>query len=355
MKLIHCADLHLDSPMESNLSAEKARERKAELRSTFARLVRTAKEEGVEAILIAGDMFDSSHITKGTQRYVLDLFLSFPEIRFFYLAGNHDRGIQWLKEQENNLPNLYLFGDGWTSYRIENVTVTGSEAPNADTLLLSAEDVNLLLLHGQEKAGKMTQMADWIDLRAFQKKNIDYLAMGHIHEYRTMRLDNRGVACYSGCLEGRGFDECGVKGYVLLEIENGKISHRFVPFATRSLHTVVCDVTNFTSQLDLEERLLAAVDSIPRRDLVKAFLTGSVSAEARMDTVHLAQLLAQQFYFAKISDETKLLIHPEDYQNDISLKGEFVRCVMASRLSQTEKERVIACGFRALSGEEVEL
>ena len=28
MKLIHCADLHLDSPMESNLSAEQAKERK---------------------------------------------------------------------------------------------------------------------------------------------------------------------------------------------------------------------------------------------------------------------------------------------------------------------------------------
>ena len=39
MKMIHCADLHLDSKMESNLSAEKARERREELLQTFERMV----------------------------------------------------------------------------------------------------------------------------------------------------------------------------------------------------------------------------------------------------------------------------------------------------------------------------
>ena len=40
MKLIHCSDIHLDSPMESNLPAEKARERRSEILSTFAELVK---------------------------------------------------------------------------------------------------------------------------------------------------------------------------------------------------------------------------------------------------------------------------------------------------------------------------
>ena len=38
---------------------------------------------------------------------------------------------------------------------------------------------------------------------------------------------------------------------------------------------------------------------------------------------------------------------------DISLKGEFVRSVLASDLSEEEKQRIIACGMRALAGEEV--
>ena len=59
MKLIHCADLHLDSRMESGLPPEKARERRMELLHTFTKMVDMAAEDGVEAILLCGDLFDA--------------------------------------------------------------------------------------------------------------------------------------------------------------------------------------------------------------------------------------------------------------------------------------------------------
>ena len=352
MKLIHCADIHLDSPMETNLSADKARERKLEIRSTFARLVRTAADEGVEAILIAGDLFDGARVTKSTENYVLDLIASHPMIDFFYLSGNHDKGSSLANATQ--LPaNLYTFGKLWSTYRRGNVAITGAAVPDADTLSLSAEDVNILLLHGQERRSAGVAGEDVIHLGRFKNKNIDYAALGHIHEHRAMRLDARGTAVYSGCLEGRGFDECGTKGYVLLNVEGGRVSHRFVPFATRTLHTVECDVTGFSSGLDLEERILASVSGIAASDMVKVVLSGTCPAEATLDLLHLRGILSERFYFAKIKDETRLSINAEDYAHDISLKGEFVRRVMASSLSQSEKERVIACGFRALAGEEL--
>ena len=39
MKIIHCADIHLDSKMSANLTKEKARERKTELLTTFQNMV----------------------------------------------------------------------------------------------------------------------------------------------------------------------------------------------------------------------------------------------------------------------------------------------------------------------------
>ena len=354
MKLIHCADIHLDSPMETNLSADKARERKLEIRSTFARLVRTAADEGVEAILIAGDLFDGARVTKSTENYVLDLIASYPQIDFYYLSGNHDQGSTLANAAQ--LPaNLYTFGKVWSTYRRGNIAITGAATPDADTLSLNPEDVNILLLHGQERRGAGVAGEDIIHLGRFKNKHVDYAALGHIHEHRVLRLDSRGVAAYSGCLEGRGFDECGTKGYVLLTVEGDRVSHRFVPFAARTLHTVECDVTGFTSGLDLEERMLASVRDIAGKDMVKVILTGTVPAEATLDLTHLRGALAERFYFAKIKDQTRLSINAEDYAHDISLKGEFVRRVMASSLSESEKERVIACGFRALSGEELGL
>ena len=354
MKLIHCADLHLDSPMESNLPPEKARERKNEILSTFAKLVRLAADGNVSAILIAGDLFDSNHTTKKTEKYVLDLIASHPNLYFFYLAGNHDRG-NALRAMGDLPQNLYTFDDGWTSYELGEVTVTGSERPDPDTLRLDANTLNIVMMHGQERSGKGEKKEDVIHFGKLKDKNIDYIALGHLHEYRTARIDDRCTACYSGCLEGRGFDECGAKGYVLIETRNNRLEHRFVPLAKRRLHTVPCDVTGFSSQLDLENRVLGAVGEIPSSDLVKVVLEGSCPADAQKDVEHLRQVLSERFYFAKIYDESRLLIRPEDYRSDISLKGEFVRRVLASNLSDAEKERVIACGFRALTGEEIGL
>ena len=101
--------------------------------------------------------------------------------------------------------------------------------------------------------------------------------------------------------------------------------------------------------------MLASVSGILPGDMVKVVLGGTCPAEAMLDLTHLRGILSEKFYFAKVKDETRLFINAEDYAHDISLKGEFVRRVLASSLSESEKERVIACGFRALSGEELGL
>lgn len=62
MKIIHCADLHLDSNMTSNLSREQAKQRKAELLATFERMIAYAKDNSVKAVIIAGDLYDKKNI-----------------------------------------------------------------------------------------------------------------------------------------------------------------------------------------------------------------------------------------------------------------------------------------------------
>ena len=62
MRFIHCADLHLDSKMTSNLSREQAKERKMEILRTYSRMIDYAKENKIDGIIIAGDLFDTRNI-----------------------------------------------------------------------------------------------------------------------------------------------------------------------------------------------------------------------------------------------------------------------------------------------------
>ena len=79
MKLIHCSDLHLDSALRSNLTQEKAKMRNVELCTAFGRLVDFAREERVEAVLIAGDLFDSPYVSRQTADYVREMIRSVEE------------------------------------------------------------------------------------------------------------------------------------------------------------------------------------------------------------------------------------------------------------------------------------
>ena len=58
-------------------------------------------------------------------------------------------------------------------------------------------------------------------------------------------------------------------------------------------------------------------------------------------------------YYEKVYDETRLLINYSEYEKDASLKGEFIRMVLGSDMTEEQKSEVIRCGISALSGEEI--
>jgi len=357
MKIIHCADLHLDSALSTNLSPVKAQERNAELRAAFARLVQFAIREQVSAVLIAGDLFDSAYVSAQTAAFVAEQIRSAKAVIFFSLRGNHDESRNAFAEMK--LPgNLKLFGATWKSYRCGDVVITAMEPEGSDwlrmydELQLDSNALNIVMLHGQISS---QPGAEQIALPLLRNKHIRYLALGHLHSYHTAPLDLDGEYCYSGCPEGRGFDECGEKGFVLLETDGERLQHRFIPFAARTLHEVTVDISDLETVTQILSAIKKSASTIKSEDLVKFTLTGTYTLQTQKDIHFLQKILEDDFWFVKIKDESRLKIDRKSYEYDASLKGEFVRTVLASNYSEAEKARIITCGIRALSGEEVTL
>ena len=212
--------------------------------------------------------------------------------------------------------------------------------------------INILSLHGQ--VSKYTvDNPDVINITELKNKNIDYLALGHIHSYQKEKLDDRGVYCYSGCLEGRGFDECGIKGFSLIEIEDGKLNSTFIPFAKRTIYEIEHDITGKTWGQIIKD-IKTELSLIKDTSLIKVVLTGEHDLDLEMDLFYLTSILNNDFYFVKIKDESKLKINLNDFALDPSLKGEFIRTVMSDiSLSEQEKNDIIMCGINALNGEKL--
>lgn len=355
MKIIHCADLHLDSKLESNLPKMKSDERRAELTLAFRRMTDFAVSNGVSAVIIAGDLFDSDCIRETTKEFVLGEIKRLPDITFLYLPGNHDRGSQLADEPD--LPsNFKIFGKTWTSFEFQNVVITGVELTDDncrniyDSLRLDIDRFNIVTLHGQ--LGTECR-ADAVNRNLLSKKPIDYLALGHYHSFELGKME-KTTWCYCGCLEGRGFDEAGDKGFVLLDVAaDNSFTYEFVKNSRRDIIRVECDVSGLEDTFDILKRIEESVKEISHDSMVKVTLKGDVTTNALKDTELFKKHLEDRFWFSKFSDETRLKLSADDYVNDISLKGEFIRRVMASDLPEALRDRVIQCGLAALSGREV--
>ena len=88
MKLLHAADFHLDSPL-SGLPQSKSAQRRRELREIPARLARLAQDEGVDLVLLPGDLFDGERVYPETIR-ALARALEEMAVPVLIAPGNHD-------------------------------------------------------------------------------------------------------------------------------------------------------------------------------------------------------------------------------------------------------------------------
>ena len=368
MRMIHCADLHLDSKLNTYLNEEQRRERRAELLESFRRMVQYGRVLQVEAVLIAGDLFDRNVVSETAVRMVKQVVEDNPEISFYYLRGNHD-DMEVFRNMEPIPDNLRLFGDTWQYYsqsgKLGPVVIAGAELnlENQDYLFdqlsLHPDNVNLVLLHGQESEHTGPDKEVRIPLRKLKNKGIDYLALGHVHTYKQGRLDARGIWCYPGCLEGRGFDECGEHGFVLLDVdeETGICETEFVPFSRRNLYTLYTDVSGCSCTEEagtLVEQTLeeAAYD---RRHMVKIVLTGDVEVGTELNLRLLKKRFEHRFFYVKLKDETGMKTDYSRYMDDETLAGEYVRIISAAtEIPEDEKGILIRYGILALSGEEID-
>ncbi len=367
MKIIHCADLHLDSALRTHFSKERARERGREILHTFQRMTAYAGANGVEAVILAGDVFDRKTVSVKARNVFLDEIKAHPGIDFYYLKGNHDEGGFFDAEGEKP-ENLILFSDEWRYYERGNgakrVCIAGTELNSEngqrvyDSLSLDPSCYNIVILHGQESEYRARDRAQVVRLDALRGRGIDYLALGHVHTYKKERLDARGVYCYAGCLEGRGFDECGEHGFVLLEIdeETGKGVSGLVPFAERRLFEALTDITGCRTSGEIAEQVKKALEEGAYRpqDLVRVVLTGEVAFDCERDPELIARRFEEEFYYFEVRDRSGLKVDYDSYANDRSLKGEFIRMVKRDdTLSDEDRAAIIRYGMQALKGEEI--
>lgn len=353
MKILHCADIHLGSILKSKFSKEISETRKSEVLATFGKMVDYAKNNDIKIIILSGDVFDKDKPALKDKDYFYGVISKNPDIDFLYLNGNHDKEGSYVNL---DLENLKTFNkEDFTYYKYDNVVICGIEMDpiNAKSfyskLKLEKDNINIVMLHGEvsDSIGM-----DKIKIDNLKNKNIDYLALGHIHSYKLDKLGERGIYAYPGCLEPRGFDEVGEKGFIVLDIDK-TIKTDFIPFSFRTIHEVSVDVSSASSLYDIVNLSKEKTKEINHKDIILLNLVGEVDSNIEFSEKDIESGLTD-FFFVRVKNKTTLKIDFKKYEEDKTLIGEFIKGVNANnKYSLEEKNEIITLGLRALTGKEV--
>lgn len=344
MKILHTADIHLGVKY-SKLSKEKQLLLRDESIFNIRKLFDIAKTEGYDVVLICGDLFHFKSVASSISKAFFDAVKGFlgPVI---YISGNHDESFILPLQ----LPENFIVLDNVnTSYQYQGVTFHNKYYQDFDKL-----QTNILLLHGNIEN---TSDVDYFEINNYLNQGFDYIALGHVHQYKQFRTGNN-IYAYSGSLFSSGFDESGEKGFIKLEIKDQSVKTlQFCPFAARKFIVCLSDISGLITNSEIIEKIEEDLKEIKakKQDIVRVVLKGALNEENERSVPLILNKFSDYFYF-EIQDKTTLKIDIDKIKKEkLSFKYEFISLVEESQLDDDSKRIICEIGLEALKGEDINI
>jgi exonuclease SbcD len=253
-KVVHAADLHLDSPLAglSRYEGAPVAEVRGATRRALENLVTLCLEENAKLLLLAGDLYDGDWRDYSTGLFFAAQMARLREAgtRVVWIRGNHDAQSKLTHHLElgDHCHELGTRKPATLVLEELELAVHGQGfATQAVTEDLSAsypEPVrglfNIGLLHTALSGRRGHAPYAPCDVTSLINRGYDYWALGHVHQREL--VNEAPYIVFPGNLQGRHVREEGEKGATLLSIEDCAI--------TRLEHRAL-DVVRFC-RLDVE-------------------------------------------------------------------------------------------------------
>lgn len=370
VRVLHCADLHFDTPFKE-LSREVSSISKEELLEVFKNIIDLTIKEEIEVLLIAGDVFDNLTVNKNTLFFISNQLARIPNVRVFISPGNHDPYNEKSFYNMMKFPeNVYIFKGTLECKEIKelNLVIWGAGFRNSyenESLLsnmnIDKSKINIMVMHGEIEKGSSSNEYNPIYLKDIESSNLDYIALGHRHKFSGILKQGITSYAYSGCPQGRGFDEEGEKGIIIGEVYIGGVKLKFLPICKRKYNNIEIDVSDTNTYDELVLKILSSVNkNEANRDFYKIILKGELREHFSLNEKILTDKLENEFYYIKIVNNSSISINLEDISNDYSIKGKFISKIIEKMNNANEEEKevlnmALKIGIQCLSEDEVNL
>lgn len=321
IRFIHSADWQLGARFRQfGTKGDALREARL---STLRRTLDVARQRTVDAVLIAGDLFEDNQVDEKLVASVLDLFGEYASTTVYILPGNHDPNsgpeAVWNRKAFLEAPaNVHVL-------REAGVTEFGGAAMIASPLSqklsttdpslklaelakeIPAETIRIGITHGALAIEGKHQPNDFpIALDAASRAGLDYLAVGHWHNW--LAETDGGRIVMPGTPEPDQFDQERSGNVALVEIAGPGQLPRVEPLSVATLRwkTLAFDFHAVESAHATLEQALADLRPEAERTVLRVALSGTTSPSAVAELRAWLDVATKGFLVCQIADATRI-------------------------------------------------
>lgn len=240
MRIVHAADLHIDSPLVGlerypGVPVERVR---TATRAAFSRVIDLCRSERARFLVLAGDVFDGDWRDVHTGLFFVSELAKLRDVGcdVLLLRGNHDfeltSALRFPSHVHSFAHAAAREGDHSFVFESDGVAFHGLSYPTKHVRENLVDRypsripglINVGVLHTNasgSKGGAQHESYAPCSVDDLVAKSYDYWALGHVHTHEVLRRDPFVV--YPGNTQGRSVRELGDKGCVVVETEGAHV------------------------------------------------------------------------------------------------------------------------------------
>lgn len=341
MKFVHIADMHFDMPFTVLSKNGLAEQRRLDQRNAFYKMINYIKENKIEYLFIAGDLYENEYIRKSTIEYINNCFKEIASTQIYITPGNHDPYLQhsyynqyewnenvhiFTKLEKVRTKKMDIYGFGFTDFYSQKISLPDQ---------LDDSKINILLMHADLDGGTR-QVGEYNPILRSELKttDFDYIALGHVHKNN---FNENSKIMYSGSMIAGGFDELGKHGMITGNIEENtkKLLLQFIPLDDKEFVEINLDISGIASKEELIEKINSL--SIDSNQYYKIILMGTRNIET--NTNDLIKYIENK-NIIKIKDRTQVAYDLEKIAGEQTLKGIFVQELL-KQMNKENREQIL--------------
>lgn len=346
--ILHLADVHLETPfVSSGLPPAVGARRRQELCETLKRALSLARKHHVDAVTVAGDLYDGHYALPETGDLLAAAFASLAPIPVIIAPGcadayAQDDGVYALTRWPENVtilppgppsvvkvtPDLSIWGAAWSPDGLP-------EPPE-----VKGGGMHLLLMHAGQAAsgGGEPALPDVLAPAVLRAAGYTQALLGGRH-VGSLWPEDDPYACFPGSLEPLATEEmAGCHGAVLVHVEGeGRCTHEWLPVGRWRYVSAAVDMSDCTTPEEAARRIEAALKHDRVRTDARAIATVSVTGlpEGGLDLAEVRALIDARAHVA-IRMERPLPYDLDRLAQEHTVRGLLVRRLRASKGGQRD-------------------